>query len=295
MTKGMRVLIGYDGSIYADAAIEDLRRAALPEKGEALVVSVGEEPVVPPFVSDESIDKAFISERTISIANHARAHISESLASAKDDADAAGRQFESYFPNWRVRTMAVGGSPAIELIQKAREWAAHLLVVGSQGRSAVGRLLFGSVSLEVAVEAPCSVRIGRELEPEAGDARRIIVGLDASEGSERAIKHVLKRSWPKGTELRLIAVEDGTSLIKTAEMMSVSKEPIELSDAPGLKVFAEIKKGDPASILIDEAHDWKAHCIVVDAGGFGSSNNGTGNKVSTRLATNADCSVEIVR
>lgn len=295
MTKGMRVLIGYDGSIYADVAIEDLRRAALPEKAEALVVSVGEEPIVPPFISDESVDKVFISERTIAIANHASAHISEGLASARDHAEAAGRQLESYFPNWRVRTMAVGGSPAIELIQKAREWAAHLLVVGSQGRSAVGRLLFGSVSLEVATDAPCSVRIGRALDPEADDARRIIVGLDGSEGSDRAIKQVLKRGWPKGSELRIIAVEDGKSLLKTAEMMAASDEPIELAEAPGLKVFAAIKKGDPASILIEEAREWNAHCIFIDAGGFSSTSNGSGNNVSTRLATNAECSVEIVR
>ena len=36
----MRVLIAYDGSIYADAAIDDLRRAGLPKLAEALVVSV---------------------------------------------------------------------------------------------------------------------------------------------------------------------------------------------------------------------------------------------------------------
>lgn len=295
MTKGMRVVIGYDGSIYADAAIEDLRRAALPEKAEALVVSVGEEPVVPPFVSAESVDKAFMSERTISIANHAGAHITESLADAREHADAAARQLESYFPNWRVRALAVGGSPAIELIQTAREWAAHLLVVGSQGRSAVGRLLFGSVSLEVAIDAACSVRIGRPLEQDDHEARRIIVGLDGSEGSERTIKQVLKRSWPRGTQLRLIAVEDGTSLVKTAQMMSVSDDPIELAEAPGIKVFAAIRNGDPASVLIDEARDWEAHCIFVDAGGFSGTSNGSGNNVSTRLATKAECSVEIVR
>ena len=295
MTKGLRVLIGYDGSSYADAAIEDLRRAALPEKAEALVVSVGEDPIVPPFVSDASVDKAFISERTISIANHAEAHISESLAEAKAEAEAAARLLGHYFPNWRVHTMALAGRPATELVQKAREWAAHLLVVGSQGRSAVGRLFFGSVSLEVAIEATCSVRIGRALEQEARDTRRIILGLDGFAGSERAIKQVLKRGWPKGTELRIIGIDNGTSLLKTAAMMSASNEPIELADAPALKVFAEIKKGDPASILIDEARDWKAHCIFVDAGGFSSTSNGSGNTVSTRLATNADCSVEIVR
>ena len=42
----MRVLVGHDGSSYADAAIEDLKRAGLPERVQALVVTVGEPPVV---------------------------------------------------------------------------------------------------------------------------------------------------------------------------------------------------------------------------------------------------------
>lgn len=35
----MRVLIGYDGSASADAALEDLRKAGLPRDVEALIVS----------------------------------------------------------------------------------------------------------------------------------------------------------------------------------------------------------------------------------------------------------------
>ena len=38
----MRILIGYDGSESADAALDDLRRAGLPREVEALIVSVGE-------------------------------------------------------------------------------------------------------------------------------------------------------------------------------------------------------------------------------------------------------------
>ena len=38
----MRVLIGYDGSENADAALADLQTAGLPRQGEALIVSVGE-------------------------------------------------------------------------------------------------------------------------------------------------------------------------------------------------------------------------------------------------------------
>jgi hypothetical protein len=38
----MRILIGYDGSESADAALDDLRRAGLPRAVEALILSVAE-------------------------------------------------------------------------------------------------------------------------------------------------------------------------------------------------------------------------------------------------------------
>lgn len=40
MNEKIRLLIGYDGSAYSKQALNDLRRAALPTKCEALVVSV---------------------------------------------------------------------------------------------------------------------------------------------------------------------------------------------------------------------------------------------------------------
>jgi hypothetical protein len=87
MTK--RVLIGYDGSTYADDAIDDLRRAGLPRDVEALVVTVGEAPVVPPHLT---VEKAFAGERAVSIVNHARRHTSEALETTRDLADTAARR-----------------------------------------------------------------------------------------------------------------------------------------------------------------------------------------------------------
>ena len=253
----MKVLIGYDGSPYADAAIHDLRDAGLAKDVDALVVTVGDAP--------------------------------ESLADATDQADAAVRKLESCFPSWHVRAVAVGGRPATELIQRARAWGARLVVVGSQGRSAVGRLIFGSVSLEVAIDSTCSVRIGRgALKEDVNDAPRILVGLDGSKSSERTIKHVLKRAWPEGTELRIIAVGDVPARTKRGGM-------IELAQAQGLGVSAEIRQGDPATTLMTEADEWKADCIFVAAAGFGNSGDHSINGVSTELAKNANCSVEIVR
>ena len=38
----MKLLISHDGTECADAAIDDLRRAGLPDSGEAMILSVAE-------------------------------------------------------------------------------------------------------------------------------------------------------------------------------------------------------------------------------------------------------------
>jgi nucleotide-binding universal stress UspA family protein len=40
MKERMRILIGYDGSECADAAIDDMRRAGMPSEATAVVLSV---------------------------------------------------------------------------------------------------------------------------------------------------------------------------------------------------------------------------------------------------------------
>ena len=38
----MRILIGYNGSVAATAAVDDLLQAGLPDRAEALVITVAE-------------------------------------------------------------------------------------------------------------------------------------------------------------------------------------------------------------------------------------------------------------
>ena len=45
-----RLLIGYDGSESADAALDDLRKAGLPREVKALIVSVAEVLMLPPSI-----------------------------------------------------------------------------------------------------------------------------------------------------------------------------------------------------------------------------------------------------
>lgn len=51
----MKILIGYDGSASADAALDDLRRAGLPREAEALIVSVGDLLMPYPSTGDDVV------------------------------------------------------------------------------------------------------------------------------------------------------------------------------------------------------------------------------------------------
>ncbi|MCI0461018.1 MAG: universal stress protein [Gemmataceae bacterium] len=49
------------------------------------------------------------------------------------------------------------GDPAIQILQVARETGCDLIVMGTHGRTGLGRLLMGSVAEQVTHRAPCPV------------------------------------------------------------------------------------------------------------------------------------------
>jgi nucleotide-binding universal stress UspA family protein len=308
MSKVMKILVGYDGSSYADAALDDLPRAGLPGNCEALVLSVGNPPVISPLASHEIIQKAFVGEGVIAIVEHANMQAAQALHESHELALSASRRLQSCFPSWSVRAEATAGGPASELMRKAEEWQADLIVVGSQGRSAIGRFILGSVSLDIATTSRCSVRIGRQKDEQSNDrALRILIGFDGSPGAERAVSKVLMRLWPPETAVQIIAVEDGVSPI-TTESLSIGVSHVRegtsmitgrlttIADGRRLQVSAGVKKGDPRDVLIKEARNWEADCIVIGASRPGNTRPGCfANSVSTALAADAECSMEIVR
>ena len=146
--SAMKILVAYDGSISADAAISDLRRAGLPEEGEALVVCVE--------------DGHHVGE-THGPVEQAHDHSWKSrLADADLRGEKAAERINICFPRWAVSSEALWGSPAKVLLDVSAWWKPDLLVLGSHGHSRVARLFMGSVSLELVHKAACSVRV-REL------------------------------------------------------------------------------------------------------------------------------------
>ena len=309
MNERMKILFGYDGSSYADAALDDLRLAGLPDEVEALVLTVVEG-VLPSDVEPKFASSADSTGRCIS--EQARANARE----LKANLTSATKRLRESFPGWRVKGEARRGAAAEAIIRHADEWRADLIVVGSQGRGAIGRFFIGSVSKKVVTEAHCSVRVARRrFEKDDGAPPRIIVGVDGSPGAERAVRAVGKRIWSDDTEVRLVIVDHRVSPARFAHVLPIAATRIieldeqmlararEMSDwaeqelrHANVKVSIEIKQGEPPSALIEEAQKWKTDSIFVGSVGLNHLDEKSGlGGVATELVTNAPGSVEVAR
>jgi nucleotide-binding universal stress UspA family protein len=305
----MKILIGYDGSDCAEAALDDLSRAGLPEKAEVIAISVAEV-WLPPRSAHETVQNGHEPPAEPMYAK-ARAKMDEALALAQQ----ARTRLQTNFSKWLVKAESSYGSPAWELIAKADEWKPDLIVVGSQGRSALGRFLLGSVAQRVATEARSSVRVARGRLDEPGTAVRVIVGLDGSPGSERAVREIASRNWPKGSQFRLVVANDPLTPTLVGHLVpGVSKIVDETNKEDrlwiekliarasstlrnaGLSVAAEIREGDPKRILVEEAETWAADCVFVGSTGFSNRlERFVLGSVSAAVVARAHCTVEVVR
>lgn len=311
----MKILIGYDGTDYSDAAIEDLKLAGLPDDSEVLIVSVGDLLMSSPELS-EVLGQAFTSSRVEAGLKKAKTHAERITKEAEEAALRAKERVKKLFPGWNVRAEVMIGTPEWVLIDVADKWNADLVVVGSQGRSALKRLFLGSVSKRVVTDSHSSVRVGRPGKRNDSDAPpRIIVGVDGSPAAEQAVHEVGQRVWPHGTEVRLIAVDDriqphsvATRLPQAAAMISDynrNKEARVASmldwgakelSAIGLRTSIVTDKGDAKSILLAQAEEWAADSIFVGTRDFKSGfERFRLGSVSTAVVTRAQCSVEVVR
>ncbi len=297
MKDKMKVLMAYDGSECADAALADLKLAGLPRKTEAHVLSVYAEWILPPgsYGMIETDFTRYLGERQ-----------QEALAMARQ----AREQLKTAFADWEVHAEAATGSPAKLILHKADDLQPDLIVVGSQGRSALGRLFLGSVSQKVLHAAKCSVRIARDHKRDPNAPIRLIVGVDGSKGAEAAVNAVASRHWPQGSEARIVngfptVVTVGAEYAAAAIAQWIADEKARVAEAidkavgklkgAGLSVSTIHKESDARFLLVNEAENWDADCIFVGAQGLNTIERFLLGSVSSYVATHAPCSVEVIR
>ena len=187
MKERMKVLIAYDGSSYADAAINDVNRAGFPANSEILVVSVMELSAVSPPTSEFDLHP-LISRQASMIVSQMKAHSRREIEKVKNSASKAAERLRPRFPEGKISYEILYGKPADEILRKAEEWKPDLIVVGSHGRSAIGKLFLGSVSQKVAESAAFPVRVVRRSLDNNGAPPEIMTNADSLKG----VKEVLR-------------------------------------------------------------------------------------------------------
>jgi nucleotide-binding universal stress UspA family protein len=307
----MKILIGYDGSDCAKDAIADLRWAGLPDRVEAEVLSIAD---VFPHLAPECYHRPAPGDPEDSpIIKRARALAAIALDDARQLAQDGAADVHSHFRGWDVRPNALGDSPHWGLIKRAAQWQPDLIVVGSRGRSAIRRVLLGSVSQNTLAYAPCSVRIGRPRQGRVQGPVRLLIGMDCSPGAGAAVAAVAARQWPARSEAILLTALDtqtstailslfGGALAANAaehdERQLIVRRVSHAADtlrAAGLAVAIAMREGKPAHELLDAGDRGGADCVFLGARGLSRIERVLLGSVSSAVAARAACSVEVVR
>lgn len=137
--RSLRVLLATDGSDASSAAAEAIAEVNWPENTEVRVVSA-----VNPMVY--SLEELGMTGGTgTDHAHRAIGHAVQVLNGAPV----------------KISAEVIAGRAARRIVERAKDWDADLIVLGTNERRGLSRLLFGSTSAAVANRAHCSVRIIR--------------------------------------------------------------------------------------------------------------------------------------
>ncbi|MBP9090258.1 universal stress protein [bacterium] len=140
----MKILVSLDSSSSSQRAIDFALARPWAEDDEFLIVSV---------IDADRGDMSMASAMT----NPNQTFKAESQRIVSD----AKEVLQNYLPTHKFETRTLSGPIKNAIIECAKNWSADLILLGSQGRQGLNRLVLGSVAEEVLRDAPCSVQIVR--------------------------------------------------------------------------------------------------------------------------------------
>jgi nucleotide-binding universal stress UspA family protein len=304
----MKIVIGYDAAAAADAALRDLKLAGLPSKAEAALILAL--PAVPPqdaFAVDPT-GSGWLANAYVPIGP-----TPEQLKRAEEQGARARRTVEEEFPGWTVSSEVVVRDPAQAVLEKAEAWKADLIVVGSHGWTWLGRAFLGSIAQKVLTHAKVNVRLSHPRAEAPAGGPRLLAAIDGSRDARLALDEILRRTWPAGTRVRLIAAKETFPWADALAAAEVGLKASRLEagswvamerileagqarlKAAGLEAEWEILEGDPRNVILDEAEAYRADCLFLGRRGLTAFNRFLLGSVSSAVASHAPCSVEVIR
>jgi nucleotide-binding universal stress UspA family protein len=149
----MRILLAVDGSDCSKAAVEEFAHRPWPAGSKLRVVTVIDLPLIS-LLPDLGMDN-FRADISQTLERAARAH-ARSLIN-----DVVAVILKGSGKDITITGKVLKGSPKRLILDEAEKWGATLIMVGAHDYQGSERVMFGSVSQAVAINAKCSVEIVR--------------------------------------------------------------------------------------------------------------------------------------
>jgi nucleotide-binding universal stress UspA family protein len=139
----MKIVLGVDDSKHSSAATEFVAKSPWPKSTRVIVLS--------------ACPAIFLGPGEVASGDAIQKLMEEQAGYAREIADKAGAEIRK--AGFSVEPRMILGDPRSALVETAKEEDADLVVVGSHGRTGLGKLLLGSVASHVVSHAPCSVLV----------------------------------------------------------------------------------------------------------------------------------------
>jgi len=205
----------------------------------------------------------------------------------------------------------VGGA-ASEVVHRADEWKAEVIVCGSHGRHGLERMLLGSVAAGIVRYAHCAVYVVRDSAGSAG----VLAATDLSDPSLPALTAAAAEALRRGLPLTALYVLEpfwGSGLSAAAaaplgispavpstalqqELVEGARSTLEAAmGRAGAEGSAVVEQGTAASTIIRKAEDVGAALVVVGTRGRTGIARILMGSVAEAVVSGVSCSVLAVR
>lgn len=283
------ILVGFDGSEGSERA---LRWAAVTASQRARSLDVVTTWSIPPADLGMGASALVQQDLVDEIRKEAQTVNDEGLKIAAElGANASGS--------------VIPGRPASVIVHMSED--AEMVVVGSHGAGGLTGFLLGSVSRQIATHAACPTVVTR---PVAADAKDMVVGVDGSPHSFKALRWAFEQASFTGASLHVLhswEIPPTWSMVEVpsyepellirdygnAELRETSETLAGFqSEFPDVKVRQEVMKGSPVKALVKASEH--AEMLVVGSRGLGGFRGLLLGSVSHAVVHRAACSVAVV-
>jgi nucleotide-binding universal stress UspA family protein len=283
------IVVGYDESLSSKAALKEASRWVKAHGGKLTLIHAVF------FDQEEFAILPAQMEKRLEIGVHA-------CSLAKTD-------LKSEFGlNGSVESFVCEGEPPEVIVETAGEKKADLIALGTYGRKGLKRLLMGSVTSQVVLNAPCDVLVVKKPCADCvGAYHSLLVPFDGSASSKKALGRACDLSKTDGSELSVLYVipryEEMMDFFKTESIKKSLYQEAEkivevakkLAVGQGVQIKAVVQEGHAGDKIVEIADKMKHDLIVVGTHGWRGMNKAIMGSTAERIIAYASGPVLIAK